>query len=380
MQKSTKLLQLKGLLDDPAHATTMPIYQTATFAQMGMDNFGKYDYSRSGNPNRDVVEAKLAALEDAKHAFLFNSGITAIHVVFELLAAGDHIIVAEDLYGGTHRLLSLLPQKNISISYVDVTKFANIVEAINTKTKMVLIETPSNPLQEIVNLAQTSEVCRAHHLLLVVDNSLLSPWWQQPLKFGADVVVHSATKHLSGHSDCSAGVICTNNAEIATKVKILRNALGVSLAPFDCWLLYRGLKTLPLRAKATQDNTLKIVEYLKTEPLIQHIYYCGLESHPGFAVHTSQSDGFGSVLAIDTGNASLSKHIVDSSQLFTIAVSFGSLNSFISIPVYMSHAAVPKDKLVIPASLIRLSIGIEDADDLIMDLKQAIKTAKLALR
>lgn len=377
MQKSTKLLQLRGLIDDPAHSTSMPIYQSATFARTSMDDCGNYDYSRSGNPNRDVVEAKLADLEDAKHAFLFNSGVAAIHVVFELLSAGDHIIVAEDLYGGTHRLLNILHQKNISITYVDVTDTKNITAALNSKTKMVLIETPSNPLQKIVNLSATSEICKKYNLLLAMDNSLLSPWWQQPLKFGVDIVVHSATKHLSGHSDTTSGVICTNNDDIASKINFLQNALGVSLAPFDCWLLYRGLKTLPLRAKATQDNTFKIIEYLKTEPSIKQIYYCGMESHPGFATHKSQSGGFGSVLSIDTGNAHLSKKIVDLVQLFTITVSFGSLNSFISIPVHMSHAAVPTDKLIVPSSLIRLSIGIEDVNDLIDDLKQAIKAATI---
>ncbi len=375
MQKNTKLLQLKDLLDDPSHPTSMPIYQSATFAQMDIDNLGKYDYSRSGNPNRDIVESKLAALEDAKHAFLFNSGIVAIHVVFELLSADDHIIVADDLYGGTHRLLGLLQQKNIFISYVDTSDATNIINTITAKTKMLLVETPSNPLQKIVNLSEISEICKKHNLLLAMDNSLLSPWWQQPLKFGVDIVVHSATKHLSGHSDTTAGVICTNNDEIATKIKFLQNALGVALAPFDCWLLYRGLKTLPLRAKAAQDNTLKIVEYLKTESIIKHIYYCGIKSHPGFAIHKSQSDGFGSVLSIDTGNTLLSKKIVNLSNLFAITVSFGSVNSFISIPVNMSHASVPKDKLIVPPSLIRLSIGIEDADDLIDDLKQAIKIA-----
>lgn len=357
----------------------MPIYQSATFAQMDIENFGNYDYSRSGNPNRDVVETKLALLEEAKHAFLFTSGITAIHVVFELLNSGEHIIVAEDLYGGTHRLLNILHHKNISISYVDTTNAINLSAAIKTNTKMVFIETPSNPLQTIVNLVQTSEVCKKHNLLLAMDNSLLSPWWQQPLKFGVDIVVHSATKHLSGHSDATSGVICTNNDKVAGKIKFLQGALGVALPPFECWLLYRGLKTLPLRAKATQDNTLKVVEYLKTEPAIKKIYYCGLESHPGYAIHKSQSEGFGSVLSFDTENVELSKKIVNSIQLFTIAVSFGNLCSFISIPVNMSHASVPKDKLVVSPSLIRLSIGIEDADDLIDDLKQAISTAKQSI-
>jgi cystathionine beta-lyase len=377
MQKSTKLLQLRGLINDPANSTSMPIYQSATFAGTSIDDFGTYDYSRSGNPNRDVVEKLIADLEDAKHAFLFNSGIAAIHVVFELLCAGDHIIVAEDLYGGTHRLLNILPMKSISISYVDATDATNITAAINSKTKMVLIETPSNPLQKIIDLSQTSEICKKHNLLLAVDNSLLSPWWQRPLNFGADIVVHSATKHLSGHSDTTSGVICTNNDEVATKIKFLQNALGVALAPFDCWLLYRGIKTLPLRIKAAQDNTLKLIEYLRTEPAIKQIYYCGMESHPGFAIHKSQADGFGSVFSIDTGNTQLSKKIVDLSQLFTIAVSFGSVSSFISMPVTMSHASVPKDKLVVPSSLIRLSIGIEDANDLIDDLKQAITAANI---
>lgn len=372
MKKSTKLLQIDDLTNDHSYPTTMPIYQTATFGQPGIDQFGNYDYSRSGNPNRDIVQKKLADLEDAKYAFLFNSGILAIHAIFELLAAGDHVIVAEDLYGGTHRLLNTLDKKNISISYVDITKSDNISAAITNKTRMVWIETPSNPLQKICDIVRTSEICKKHNILLVADNSLLSPWWQQPLKLGVDIVIHSATKHLSGHSDTTSGVICTNDNRLAEEIEFLQNALGASLAPFDCWLLYRGLKTLPLRAKAMQENTLQIVEYLKTEPLIKQIYYCGLETHPGFSLHQKQASGFGSVISIDTGSIESSKKIVDLTNLFTIAVSFGNLSSFISMPVTMSHASVPKHKLIIPKSLIRLSIGIEDSGDLIDDLKQAI--------
>lgn len=376
MQRSTKLLQLDGLIDDPANATSPPIYQCATFAKSHTDEHNIYDYSRSGNPTRDMVEKKLSILEESKYAYLVNSGVTAIHLIFELLRAGDHIIVGDDLYGGTYRLLGLLANKNITVSFIDVTDVNQIIKTILTNTRLIFVETPSNPLQKIVNLPQLSQLAKQHNTMLVVDNSLLSSWYQQPLNFGADIVIYSATKHFVGHSDVTAGVICTNNEAIAEKIKFLQNSLGVALPAFDSWLLFRGLKTLPIRLRAQQENTLQIVEYLQTEPMIKHIYYCGLKTHCGYLIHNSQSSGYGSVLAIDTNNEGISHRIVNGVSLFKLAVSFGNLSSFISIPVKMSHFSIPKGKQLIPSSLIRLSVGIEDANDLIDDLKQAIRQAK----
>lgn len=374
MNRWTQLVQYDPCKNDPYRANSTPLYQTATFSQESIDCHGEYDYTRSGNPTRTVVEEQIAKLENGRQAFAFNSGMAAISTVMGLLQQGDHIIVGDDLYGGTHRLLSQrLPQRGITFSLVDTTDLQAIEDAFKQNTRLVFIETPSNPLQKITDIAAVADLAHQHNTWLAVDNTFLSPWLQQPLMLGADLVIHSATKHLAGHSDTTAGVIVVNSPELAKSISFIQNAEGVALAPFECWLLLRGLKTLGLRIEREQAVAAKVVSYLAQQSIVKKLYYPGLIEHPGFAIHKKQAKGFGSVISFETGSLPLSRQLINETKLFSISVSFGSLNSLISLPCHMSHASKPEKDRSISPDLIRLSIGIEDPDDLIADLDQAVK-------
>lgn len=373
MKRLTELVQFDPCPGDIHRANSTPIYQTATFAQESLDHFGQYDYSRSGNPTRTVAENFIAKLERGTHGFLFNSGMSAINTVLGLLKAGDHIIAGDDLYGGTHRLLSeRLTQRGITFTLVDTTHLAAVLEACQTNTRMIFIETPSNPLQKITDLTKLALLAQHKNLLLVVDNTFLSPWSQNPLSLGADIVIHSATKHLAGHSDVTAGAVIVKDEGLAKKIAFIQNAEGSALTPFESWLLIRSLKTLGLRVERQERVALTVANYLEAHPLIKKIYYPGLSHHPGHDIHKKQAKGFGSVISIVTESLDISRKIISNVKLFTLSVSFGSLNSLISLPCQMSHASKPQNTESIPQHLIRLSIGIEDADDLIQDLEQAL--------
>ena len=373
MHRDTELVHFDPLPEDPFHANSTPIYQTATFALESALGGGQYDYSRSGNPTRTVVEKQVAKLEQGKYAFAFTSGMAAINALTGLLKSGDHIIAGDDLYGGTYRLLTkrLTTHRGITVSFVDLTDLEQVKQAFRQNTRLVLIETPSNPLQKIANLAAIAEISHEHNAWLAVDNSFMSPWLQQPLKFGADVVIHSATKFLSGHSDVTGGFLITNNDTIADEIRFIQNAEGYALAPFDCWLILRGLKTLGIRVSRQQSNAELIVDYLQTCPVIKKVYYPSLSNHPDSKIHKQQSGGGGSVICFETGNNNLSQQIVNNTQLFNISVSCGSIHSSISMPVNMSHLSIPETERTIASDIIRLSIGIEHPDDLIADLKLA---------
>lgn len=377
MKRWTQLIHSHHRCNDPYHANSVPIYQTATFAQRHATQQNEYDYSRSGNPTRSVVEQHLAQLEGAKYAMTFSSGMAAITTITRLLSQGDHIVAGNDLYGGSHRLLSrILSKQGIQTTWVDSADLSALEQAINERTRIVLVETPSNPLQSITDLSALAEKVHRRGVLLVIDNSLMSPWLQQPLSLGADIVIHSATKHLGGHGDLTAGVIATNDADLAEELDFIRNAEGSALAPFECWLLHRGVKTLGLRIEREQLNAQKIVDYLLKEPTVTKLYYPGLESHPGYQIHQRQAKGSGNMISFETQSLDFSRDLVEATQLFTISVSFGSLQSLISLPCWMSHASIPDEKRTLASDLVRLSVGIEDPDDLIDDLKQAFKTAK----
>ncbi len=373
MNRWTQLVQFDTNPGDPYRPNSTPIYQTATFAQELTGEPNKYDYTRSGNPTRTVLEQQIAQLERGKYAFTFTSGMAALTVIIGLLHQGQHIIAGDDLYGGTHRLLSKrLSQRGIEFSLVDTTNLCAVKQALRPNTRLIIIETPSNPLQKITDIHQLAALAHENNALLAVDNTFLSPWLQQPLLLGADIVVHSATKHLSGHSDVTAGVIITNHEELAETIAFIQNAEGSALAPFDSWLLLRGLKTLGLRIERQQNTAIKIVEYLKNHPSIRKIYYPTFSDHPGSDLHHKQAKGGGAIISFETGSPSLSYQILEKTRLFTTSVSFGSLKSLINLPGDMSHASVATEQRIFPPDLIRLSIGIEDADDLITDLSQAI--------
>ena len=379
MKISTECVHLEND-DEKFGAIVPPIYQTATFRQPTATEFGEYDYSRSGNPTRTLVEKQLARLEGGAFASAFASGMAALTALTRLVSNGEEIIAGDDLYGGCVRLLEqILPRQGIVVRYVDTSDLNAVRAAINNKTKLILVETPSNPLLKISDLRGLSEIARAANAILAVDNSMLSPVLQKPLALGVNVVVHSATKFLGGHSDVTGGALVTNDAEIFRQIKFQQNAEGAGLAPFDSWLLLRGIKTLALRVERQNDSAKKIAEYLTRRVDVKQVFYPNLETHDGFERHQRQAKGGGAVISFTTCDAEFSQKVVENTRLFGIAVSFGSVGSVISLPCRMSHASIPdslKVKLAPPADLIRISIGIEDIDDLIEDLEAAFAAAQ----
>jgi cystathionine beta-lyase len=379
MNRWTEITAFEPSPGDPYHPNATPIYQTATFAQPSATSFGRYDYSRSGNPTRDVLQRQIAKLEGTKHAFAFASGMAALAATTRLLDAGDHVIAGVDLYGGTHRLLSqVLSRQAITVSYVDTSDTTAVARAVTPATRLVLIETPTNPQQRVADIRALAVLAHDVGALLAVDNTLLSPWLQQPARHGADLVVHSATKHLGGHSDVTAGAVATNDDALAEKLAFTQNAEGTALAPFDSWLLLRGLQTLPLRIERQQTTAGRIAQFLFDQPRVTAVHYPGLASHPGRDIHFSQASGAGSVISFETGDVHASEQILAALELFTISVSFGSLHSLASLPCRMSHASIPASVRQVGEDLIRVSIGIEDADDLIADLRSALDRVSLA--
>lgn len=355
-----------------------PIYQTATFEQDHADSFGEYDYSRSGNPTRRVLEDQLAALEGGSRGFCFSSGMAAILAVTQMLKAGDEILADWDLYGGATRLFGeVLNRANIKVRYVDASDPAQVLAHLSPATRMVYVESPTNPMLRIVDLTALGEITRQHGVLLCVDSSTMSPYLQNPLSLGADIVIHSATKFLCGHSDVTGGAVIVQAETLAKEIGFLQNATGTALGPFDCFLLLRGLKTLKLRMDAQQRSAEKIADFLSTHDRITAVHYPGLSTHRGYDIQTKQARGGGAVLSFTAGSSKAAKHVAETTELFRIAVSFGSVTSTISVPVKMSHASTPqalKESRGIPDDLIRLSVGIEDPDELLDDLNNALRT------
>lgn len=374
MKTSTRCVQL-GRGNDAYGAIVPPIYQTATFEQPTAGEFGEYDYTRSGNPTRTLLEQQLADLEDAAHACAFASGMAALTALTRIVKPGEEIIAGDDLYGGTVRLLDRLASHHkVSVRYVDTTDVDALRKAVTNRTRLILIETPSNPLFRISDINQLSSIARAAGAYLAVDNSMLSPVLQRPLNYGADIVVHSATKFLCGHSDVTAGALITNDTALYKQFAFQQNAEGAGLSPFESWLLLRGLKTLALRVERQNSSAEKIAHFLQTRAEVTRVFYPGLADHPGRDIHKFQSNGNGAVVSFTTGNDKLSAAVAESTRLFKIAVSFGSVGSTISLPYRMSHASIPnalRDRLAPPPDLVRLSVGIEDVDDLIEDLERA---------
>ncbi|KAK3808484.1 MAG: cystathionine beta-lyase [Benniella sp.] len=368
---------------DNYNAASMPIYQTATFKQTSATQMGEYDYSRSGNPTRSHVENHLAKIMSAKRAFAVNSGMTALDVITRLVKAGEEVIAGNDLYGGTNRLLSFLAtHNNVKTHHIDTTDAEAIIPYLSEKTRLVLLETPTNPLIKIADIPRISEIVheRCPTALVVVDNTMMSPYLQRPLELGADIVYHSGTKYLSGHHDLMAGVVGVKDDSIGEKIYFAINATGVGLGPFDCWLLMRGIKTLAVRMDRQQANAIKIADFLQAHKF--KVHYPGLKTHPQYELHAKMSSGPGAVLSFETGDVDLSEKIVELTRLWSISVSFGCVNSLISMPCRMSHASIPaavRAARAMPEDLIRLCVGIEDVDDLLEDLYHAL-TASGALK
>ncbi|KAG0252022.1 cystathionine beta-lyase [Mortierella polycephala] len=361
---------------DSYNAASMPIYQTATFKQTSSTQMGEYDYSRSGNPTRSHVENHLAKIMAAKRAFAVNSGMTALDVITRMVKAGEEVIAGNDLYGGTNRLLSFLAtHNNVKTHHIDTTNSETIIPYLSEKTRLVLLETPTNPLMKIADIPRISEIVheRCPNALVVVDNTMMSPYLQKPLELGADIVYHSGTKYLSGHHDLMAGVVAVKDDAIAEKIYFTINATGVGLSPFDCWLLMRGIKTLAVRMDRQQASAIQIADFLQSHNF--KVHYPGLKTHPQYELHAKMSRGPGAVLSFETGNVDLSEKLVELTRLWGISVSFGCVNSLISMPCRMSHASIPaavRAERAMPEDLIRLCVGIEDVDDLLEDLYHAL--------
>lgn len=362
---------------DPYGAVAPPIYQTATFRQPSAVDCGEYDYSRSANPTRALVEAQIAALEGGRSACAFASGMAALSAVTRLVRTGEEIVAGDDLYGGTCRLLSkVAPRHGIRVRYVDTSDPVAVEAALSPATRLLLVETPTNPLLRIADLDRLAALARRRGVLFAVDNSLLSPCLQQPLAHGAHLVIHSATKALCGHSDVSGGAVVTDDPALHEEIAFFANAEGAGLAPFDSWLLLRGIKTLALRIERQCASAQRVAEHLAAHPVVQRVFFPGLPGSPGREIHARQAKGPGPVVSFTTGDPDLSRRVVEAARLFTIAVSFGSVGSSISLPCHMSHASIPEElrgRLGPPADLVRLSIGIEDVDDLLADLMQALE-------
>lgn len=362
-------------IDELTGAVNVPVYQVSTFKQTAIGKHKGFEYSRSGNPTRLALEELVKELEDGVQGFAFSSGLTAIFTVFSLLKAGDHVIVGDDVYGGTYRLLTqVLNKQNIHFSILDLNNLDDVERAIQKNTRVILLESPSNPLLKIVDIVQISELAKKHGLLTVVDNTFASPYFQRPLHLGADIVVHSATKYLGGHSDLVAGVAVTNDPKLAEEIGFLQNAIGGVLGPQDSWLLQRGIKTLGLRMEAHEKNALAIAHYLEKHPKVAKVYYPGLASHPNHAVAAKQMTGFSGIVSVELNDEVNVETFIAALRYFTLAESLGGVETLIEVPALMTHASIPKaerEKTGIKDNLIRISVGIEDEEDLIADLEHA---------
>ena len=358
-------------------AVTYPIFATSTYVQPRLGENKGYEYARTKNPTRSVLEANLAALERGKHGHCFASGMSAIDVVFRLLKSGDHVIAGENMYGGSYRLFNRVLEKfGLQFTYVDTSRVEAVREALRPNTKIVYLETPTNPMMTLTDIAACAEVAHKRGALVVVDNTFCSPYLQRPIELGADIVLHSTTKFLNGHSDSIGGAVISNSDEIAEQIGFLQNAIGAILSPFDAWLVLRGVKTLAVRMKRHEENGVAIASYLSHHPKVKKLYYPGLPNHPQHALAKRQMNGFGAMISFDLGSKDNAAKFLNRVRLCFLGESLGGVETLISHPETMTHASVPieqRQRLGITPGLVRISVGIEDVEDLIADLENAFE-------
>lgn len=377
MEFATRAIHAGQDADPTTGATITPIYQTSTYTQEGIGEHKGFEYSRSSNPTRTALETCLASLEEARYGLAFASGLAAEQCILSLLRPGDHIVAGDDLYGGTYRLFERVARPmGIEITYVPARDTAAYAAAINDKTKYIWAETPTNPLLTLVDIAALAKIAHAKDVKLVVDNTFASPYNQQPLKLGADVVFHSTTKYLNGHSDVIGGALMTSDDELFAQYKFYQNAAGGVPGAFDSWLVLRGVKTLAVRMRQHEENAMAVAHFLSEHPKVRIVYYPGLESHPDHALAKCQMRGFGGMVSFDMkGGLPAVKRAVKKLHLFALAESLGGIESLCCHPATMTHASIPtqiREARGVTDSLLRLSVGIEDAQDLIADLKAAL--------
>jgi cystathionine gamma-lyase/homocysteine desulfhydrase len=376
MKLKTKLIH-GGVDGDPlTGAVTVPIYQVSTYKQESIGQHKGYEYSRTGNPTRFACEELIKDIEGGVRGFAFSSGMAAISTIVMLFEKGDHFVVGDDVYGGTYRVLTnVFDRFGIEVTFVNTSDLEAVRGAIKENTKALFLETPSNPLLKISDIPEIGQICKEKEVLLIVDNTFMTPYWQNPLQLGADIVMHSATKYLGGHSDVVAGLVVVNDADLGEKMHYVQNSVGAVLGPQDSWLLIRGIKTLGIRMEEHENNTKQIVRFLKSRKDILSIYYPGLEEHPDHDVQKRQSRGFGGMVSFDVGSAERADQVLSRVKYFTLAESLGAVESLISVPARMTHASIPQERraeLGITEGLVRISVGLEDIEDLIEDLEQAL--------
>lgn len=376
MRAKTKLIHAGIVGDEATGAVSTPIYQVSTYKQEAVGKFKGYEYSRTGNPTRHALEVLISELEGGVAGFAFASGMAATSSVMMLFSKGDHVVLTDDVYGGTFRVISkVLNRFGIEATFVDTGDIANVEAAINENTKAIFLETPTNPLLKVTDMEAIANFAKEKGLLTIVDNTFMTPYLQQPILLGADIVVHSATKYLGGHSDVVAGLVVVNSDQLATDLHFVQNSVGAVLGPQDSWLLMRGIKTLGIRMEEHNVNAQRIAEFLTNHAAVSKVFYPGLANHPGHELMKKQTTGFGGMISFDVGSAEKADDLLAKLRYFTLAESLGAVESLISVPARMTHASIPSERraeLGITDGLVRISVGIEDIEDLLEDLTQAL--------
>lgn len=376
MKKKTQLIHGGITGDETTGAVTVPIYQVSTYKQEGPGKHSGYEYSRTGNPTRHALEELIKDLEEGERGFAFSSGMAAMTAIMMLFDQGDHVLITDDVYGGSFRLMTkVLNRYGLEATFIDTSDLTYLEKEVKENTKALFIESPTNPLLKITDIEGAAKIGKQHGILTIVDNTFSTPYWQNPLTLGADIVLHSATKYLGGHSDVVAGLAVVNNEKLGDKLHFIQNSTGGILGPSDSWLLMRGIKTLGVRMEEHEFNTKRIVEFLLQHNKIDKVYYPGIETHPNHEIAKKQSRGFGGMVSFDVGSLEKAVKVLQKVRYFTLAESLGAVESLISIPALMTHASIPfkrRQELGISDGLIRISVGLEDIEDLIDDLEQAL--------
>ncbi|WHY34721.1 bifunctional cystathionine gamma-lyase/homocysteine desulfhydrase [Cytobacillus firmus] len=375
MRRKTQMIHGGISRDEHTGAVSIPVHHASTFKQDGVGNF-VYEYARTGNPTRHALEELIKELEGGYRGFAFGSGMAAISSVMHLFSTGDHVIFTDDVYGGSYRLVTkVLTKYNVDVTFVDTSDLAAVEAAMQENTKAIYVETPTNPLLKITDLAGISKMAKSKNLLMIVDNTFSTPYWQNPIELGADIVLHSATKYIGGHSDVVAGLVVVNTEQLAADMHFIQNSIGAVLGPQDSWLLIRGIRTLAIRMEEIEENAKRVAHFLADHPQVSKVYYPGFKDHKGHDIHSKQARGFGGMISFDAGTGEKAEELLKKVRYFTLAESLGAVESLISLPAKMTHASIPRERrleLGITDGLVRISVGLEDAEDLIEDLQSAL--------